>query len=293
MMMIENEPDPLRRIPIKPPAEIHAEVGAVLRAARLKRGQSLEAVAQQSRIPKRYLDALENDRFDEFPAFVYMRGFLKGYCEHLDVNFDEIWAKIEAPAPRADASTSAPAPGPAASAAPAPAPAAATPKPAPAPTPKPATPSHAPTPIPPPVKVHQQSAPASHSAPHESSSATGALLVAGAVFLGLGIWIFRDHRPAEAAKAAETTPRALMPLPRAVEPKVTLRAVDDAWVRATVDGAVVFEGRIPKGAAMEWKPAHGVVLRTTSPAALQLVVNGAPQALANPNADGDYRIDVP
>ncbi|MBI3565178.1 MAG: helix-turn-helix domain-containing protein, partial [Elusimicrobia bacterium] len=115
-MMIENEPDPLRRIPTKRPAEIHAEVGAVLRAARLKRGQSLEAVAQQSRIPKRYLDALENDRFDEFPAFVYMRGFLKGYCEHLDLPFDEMWAKFEAPA----AAPAAPSPAPAPAATPAP-----------------------------------------------------------------------------------------------------------------------------------------------------------------------------
>ncbi len=267
MMMIENEPDPLRRIPIKPPAEIHAEVGGALRAARLKRGQSLEAVAQQSRISKRYLEALENDRFDEFPAFVYMRGFLKGYCEHLDVNFDEIWAKIEAPAP----STQTP------------------------PATEPASPATSPAASPSisgPPKAHAQPSPASRAAAQENSSATGALLFAGALFLGLGVWIFRDHRPAR-AKPEETTPRVLMPLPRTVEAKVTLRARDDAWVRATVDGAVVFEGRVPRGAVMEWTPAHVVVLRTTSPTALQLSVNGAPQALANPDSGGDYRIDVP
>ena len=84
-----------------------------------------------------------------------------------------------------------------------------------------------------------------------------------------------------------------MPLPRSGETKVALRAVDDAWVRASVDGAVVFEGRVPRGASMEWKPAHSVTLRTTAPSSLQMTVNGAAKALTTPTADGEYRIDVP
>jgi cytoskeleton protein RodZ len=263
--MIEHEPDPLRRIPTKHTAEVRAEVGAVLRAARLKRGQSLEAVAQQTRIPKRYLESLENDRLDEFPAFVYMRGFLKGYCEHLDVPFEELWAKIQPP--KAEESA---------------APAAASP----AQTPKPAAP---------PVsggKPHAP-APASHVA-HASggSSATGAVALALLLAAGLGVWLFKDHHAASAVKPAESTPRALMPLPRATEPKVGLRAVDDAWVRATVDDAVVFEGRLPRGGSMEWKPARSVSLRTTAPTSLQLTVNGEVKPLSNPSPDGEYRVEV-
>ena len=265
--MIEHEPDPLRRIPTKHTIDVKAEVGSVLRAARLKRGQSLEAVAQQTRIPKRYLEALENDRLDEFPAFVYMRGFLKGYCEHLDVPFDELWAKIQPPA--AEASAAAPA----AAATPAPKPAAATPAPRPVSTPSPA--SHV-----------GSKAPA--------SSATGAIVLAVALAIGLGVWLIKDRRPSAVAKPAETTPRALMPLPRTTEPaKVGLRAIDDAWVRVTVDDNVAFEGRLPRGGAMEWKPAKSVSLRTTAAASLQLTVNGAPQALVNPTSDGEYRIEVP
>jgi cytoskeleton protein RodZ len=266
--MIEHEPDPLRRIPTKHTVDVRAEVGAVLRAARLKRGQSLEAVAQQTRIPKRYLEALENDRLDEFPAFVYMRGFLKGYCEHLDVSFEELWAKIQPPAAEAAAPQAA------APAAPAPKTAAATPAPAPraALTPSPAS--------------HVGQAPT-------SSSATGAIVFAAALALGLAVWVVKDHRPSAAAKRVETTPRVLMPLPKTTEPvKVGLRAVDDAWVRVTVDDTVAFEGRLPRGGAMEWKPSKSVSLRTTAPASLQLTVNGVPRALANPSADGEYRIEV-
>ena len=54
-MTLEQEPDPLRRIPTKHTAALRAEIGPILRAARLKRGQSLEAVAQQTRISKRFL----------------------------------------------------------------------------------------------------------------------------------------------------------------------------------------------------------------------------------------------
>ena len=268
--MIEHEPDPLRRIPTKHTAEVHVEVGAVLRAARLKRGQSLEAVAQQTRIPKRYLESLENDRLDEFPAFVYMRGFLKGYCEHLDVPFDELWAKIQPP--EAEAASA-----PKAAAVAAPKPAAA---PAPASSFNPGGKPHA-------------TAPASHV--HRTpggSSATGAILFALALTAGLGVWLFKDRHPAAVARPAESTPRALLPLPRTTEPKVGLRAVDDAWVRVTVDDNVAFEGRLPRGGAMEWKPARSVSLRTTAPTSLQLTVNGAPQALANPTPDGEYRIEV-
>lgn len=277
--MIENEPDPLRRIPTKHTVDVHAEVGAVLRAARLKRGQSLEAVAQQTRIPKRYLEALENDRLDEFPAFVYMRGFLKGYCEHLDIPFEELWAKVQPPAAEAGAASASAAAAPAPSA-PAGAPATPAPRPvAPAPAPKPQL-----TPVP---ATHVGTAPA-------SSSATGAIVFAALLAVGLGVWVFKDHRPSAAAKPEESsTPRVLMPLPKTTEPaKVGLKAVDDAWVRVTVDDNVAFEGRLPRGAAMEWKPSKSVSLRTTAPASLQLTVNGAPRALANPTPDGEYRIEV-
>ena len=284
-MMIENEPDPLRRIPTKRPAEIHAAVGAVLRAARLKRGLSLEAVAQQTRISKRFLEALEEDRFDEFPAFVYMRGFLKGYCEHLDVPFAELWAQIqpaappETPRPALNSASAAPTPKPAA-------------KPAPA-TPAPSV--HAPTPAPRPTSEHGHAlTPRPHTSPDKAAhgpSAAGAITLAVALAIGLGIFILKDR--SAASRPAETTPRVLMPMPRTVDPKISLRALDDAWVRARVDGAVVFEGRLPRGASMDWKPSREVSLRTTAPSSLQVTVNGAVKPLTVPTSDGEYRIDVP
>ncbi|MBI4423240.1 MAG: DUF4115 domain-containing protein [Elusimicrobia bacterium] len=85
--------------------ETTPDIGSVLRQTRIRRGQSLEVVAQQTRIPKKMLEALESNRFEEFPAIVYLRGFLKSYCDHLDVEFEPLWSQIDPAKPKAAAET--------------------------------------------------------------------------------------------------------------------------------------------------------------------------------------------
>ncbi|MBU6430493.1 MAG: helix-turn-helix domain-containing protein, partial [Cyanobacteria bacterium REEB65] len=74
---MESDRDPLRKIPTKHAPEVKADIGSALKAARTRKGATLEAVGQHTRIPKKFLDALENNRFEEFPALAYLRGFLK------------------------------------------------------------------------------------------------------------------------------------------------------------------------------------------------------------------------
>jgi len=300
-MSLEKESDPLRRIPTKHTTALRAEIGPILRAARLKRGQSLEAVAQQTRISKRFLEALEENRFEQFPAVVYLRGFLKSYCEHLDVNFDEIWKLLNA-APEAEtaegvqgitAAEGTPAPEKAMEA-----PAAEQKKSSPkatkgnsssvpthAPSHAPAHSAHAPSHAP----AHT---PASHDAHPHSSGATGAIVLALVLAVGLAVYLFKDGgKPA--VEPAQAPPAALQPMPRQVEPKLVVRLKNDAWLRVSVDGQVVFEGRAPRDAVQEWKPSKFVDLRTTEPAALEVTLNGQPFALTNPGPDGQYRVEIP
>jgi transcriptional regulator with XRE-family HTH domain len=273
-MTLEQEPDPLRRIPTKHTTALRAEIGPILRAARLKRGQSLEAVAQQTRISKRFLEALEENRFEQFPAVVYLRGFLKGYCEHLDVNFDEIWAMLNA----VPADPAAPAPEAAAPAAPAAAPA----------------PKHDAKHAPHAPKAAHGHAPAPHepAAHGQGSGATGAIVLAVVLGLGLAVYLFKDQSK-ETAKPVQTAPAALQPMPRQIEPKFIVRFKNDAWLRVSVDGQVVFEGRAPRDAVQEWKPSKVVELRTTEPAALDLSLNGQTVTLGAPGPDGQYRVEIP
>ena len=60
-----------------------ASVGAYLRELRARRGVSLEEVARTTRVAQRYLAALEADAFDGLPAPVFIRGFIRAYCQAL------------------------------------------------------------------------------------------------------------------------------------------------------------------------------------------------------------------
>lgn len=60
-----------------------ANIGITLRSARIQRGLTIEQVAQDTRISARFLEALESESFNELPAPVYVRGFLRSYATYL------------------------------------------------------------------------------------------------------------------------------------------------------------------------------------------------------------------
>jgi cytoskeletal protein RodZ len=64
--------------------------GAWLRHQREARSVSLREIADSSKISLRYLDALEQDRFDVLPAPVFARGFLREYARVVGLNPDEV-----------------------------------------------------------------------------------------------------------------------------------------------------------------------------------------------------------
>ncbi len=148
-----------------------------------------------------------------------------------------------------------------------------------------AAPSHAPAS---PANTHHVST----HAPAGATGATGAIAFSVVLAAGLGWWLFSHRAPAAPAPAPEP-PKALQPLGRVAEPVLVLRFVSDAWVKVSLDGQPVFEGRAPRGSSQEWKPQKTLTLRTTSPEALALELDGAPRPLGAPGADGEYRIDLP
>ena len=60
-------------------------LGAALRRARESHGLSVEEVAESTHINSFYLESLEDERLDVFPADVYGRGFLRSYAAFLDL----------------------------------------------------------------------------------------------------------------------------------------------------------------------------------------------------------------
>jgi transcriptional regulator with XRE-family HTH domain len=67
-------------------------LGRILADAREARGLTLEEVERETRISRRYLQALESEEFDVFPARVQARGFLRLYAQYLGVDPAEMLA---------------------------------------------------------------------------------------------------------------------------------------------------------------------------------------------------------
>jgi flagellar biosynthesis protein FlhG len=60
--------------------------GPRLRRARLLRGFEVDDVAAATKISPAYLRFLEEERFDDLPAVVYVRGFIAAYARHLGLD---------------------------------------------------------------------------------------------------------------------------------------------------------------------------------------------------------------
>lgn len=66
------------------------EIGFILQEARLKKGLTLERVADDTNISVRFLSKLENDDFTGFPGEPYIVGFLRNYADYLGLDPEEL-----------------------------------------------------------------------------------------------------------------------------------------------------------------------------------------------------------
>ena len=67
-----------------------ASFGAWLRRQREMREIDLREIADRTKISLRYLEAMEQDRFDILPAPVFARGFLREYARYVGLNPDDV-----------------------------------------------------------------------------------------------------------------------------------------------------------------------------------------------------------
>jgi cytoskeletal protein RodZ len=72
------------------------DLGRVLSQSRIDRGLTLEDCERDTRISKRYLDALEREDWKIFPAPVYSRAFLRTYAQYLGLNPNELMRMFHA-----------------------------------------------------------------------------------------------------------------------------------------------------------------------------------------------------
>jgi cytoskeleton protein RodZ len=89
-------PGPKRTVLRPPPWDKAAEAdsgssfGTWLRRQREAREISLREVAERTKISMRYLQAMEDDRFEVLPAPVFAKGFLREYARYVGLSPDDV-----------------------------------------------------------------------------------------------------------------------------------------------------------------------------------------------------------
>jgi cytoskeleton protein RodZ len=220
-------------------------LGAYLRRGRKQSGLSVEAVSTGSRIVPRLVEALEADRLDLLPAPVYVRGFIRAYCEQIGADTEEalrLYDEQTAPPP-----------------------------------PRTVHPSTPEGPKVPPARPWGRVT--------ALSAVGVVLGVAAFAFLGRRHPDVVASRENGAAATAASRPAATSPPPTPVPPPVTapapapppppaaapaapasgapkpadrvlvMRATDTTWVRVQPDGGPVTEETLSPGAVREWRSA--------------------------------------
>lgn len=66
------------------------QIGDILKEARERKGKTLSQAEEETKIRVKYLEALENETFQEIPGQVYVKGFLNNYASYLGLDAQEI-----------------------------------------------------------------------------------------------------------------------------------------------------------------------------------------------------------
>ncbi len=291
---------------------IHTELGEQLRRAREAKGLSLEEVEKATAIRKRFLQAMEEGRFDALPGEIQLRGFLRNYASQVGLNGDELLAVYERRTRPAQTTPAKPQPMPTAASQPV----------RPAAAPAPAQPVVAPpTPAPQPVSLKAQPTPASVPVTQAGRAlrlpawltlemvliAIAALLVICVVILlVLLVTSPGGETPVTAPRPMATRTRGAPSPPSAVPPEtpaattqpnitssvkltttadfvqITLVATEHVWVRVKTDGRTAFEGMFAPGQTLKWEAKDLIAVETGNGAGLNVSFNGKPMGVLGP-----------
>lgn len=274
-----------------------SSLGTFLRQGRERSGLSVDAISSASRIVPHLVRALEADHHDALPAPVYVRGFVRAYCEQVGVDVEEALRRYEERV----------APMPAPSLRPLP----------PAPAPRPpvrrwrpvaagalllvalgvgltffvgvggqgrqpdAVASRVPTPPaarPSPSASAAPDVPAARVAPPAGAPGEAGPAPAGAGVAPSPAGPAGTATGVPAMAAAPTAPPASASQPAwpSGERVLLMRAVDTTWVRVTPEGGPVTEETLPPGAIREWRSPGRFRVSLGNAGGVEIEIDGRP-----------------
>lgn len=236
-------------------------IGNTLKEARAKKDLTLEDVQAKLKIHPRVLQLLEEDRFEKLPSPLFVRSFLRSYADFLEVNSDELLQAYEREGRREPEQVIF-------------------------------------------LRPAEERLRAERSREFPWAAVAGvaaAVAFTGLVFGGAALlkrieWPKAPPKPARVERKA--VPKAApAPAPasaakrewlRSVEqgnfPKIakrtplelTVKAVDNVWLRVTADGQVVFQQTMRRGASNVWSAKTGLEIWTGNSSNMALSLNGYP-----------------
>ncbi len=69
-------------------------IGEILKEERQQHHLSIDKLAQKTRIKKKYLQALENNQFDQLPAATFVKGYIKIYSQMFGFDYQPLIALL-------------------------------------------------------------------------------------------------------------------------------------------------------------------------------------------------------
>lgn len=80
--------------------ESQVKIGQELQAARQSKGYTLDDLQQLTKIQKRYLIAIEDEKFDELPGDFYVRAFVKQYADTVGLDGNDLLKEFDEQLPK-------------------------------------------------------------------------------------------------------------------------------------------------------------------------------------------------
>jgi len=255
-----------------------SSLGLYLRGLREAKAMSLDDIARSTRVGRRHLEALESDTFGELPAPVFVKGFIRAYCEFLDASPEEALGLYRETTGEA-ASSQGPL------------------RPMPAPRPRRAGPLTISVVLfvalgaslfalriglrTPPKDTPVTSAPAKEElrTPPATPAGTGkAGIVAAASPTATKAPVTSGGPASPAASAAPPAAApSIAPAQGEARPgnqRLVVRAIEPTWLRVQVDEGQVAEELLQTGAVREWSAARRFVLTVGNAGGIEIDLNG-------------------
>ena len=69
-------------------------IGAYLKNGRTAKGLSREDISRITKIPLKFVTALEEESFSDLPQEVFVRGFVRTYCKEVDLAPDPVLGRL-------------------------------------------------------------------------------------------------------------------------------------------------------------------------------------------------------